>query len=181
MSLLAIAVALAMAAVLLRAGLGKVRHPGDLATTMVRLGVPRRTARHAAVAVVIAEFATAIALVFRPDAGLTQIAIVFLAVAFAAAGLRAIGLDERIACNCFGSGSGDLGLRQVVMLIPWMAAAAILRLGAPALAAQDGAAWFAAIAAGIAALEAAGVVRAMREGRDDRQSAEEMIPWLPSY
>jgi len=180
-NVLAIAAALMTAAVLLRAAVGKVRRPGDLAATMTHLGVPRVVTAPAAAVLISAELATAAALLFRPDAGLTQIAVVTLAAVFAAAGLRAMQLGEQVACNCFGAGSGALGLRQVLLLIPWAAAAAILRFGARAPSVQTGAAFFAAIALGIAALEGIGVIRGMREARDDRRSAEEMYEWLPSY
>lgn len=181
MNVLAIAAALTTAAVLLRAAVGKVRRPGDLAATMTRLGMPRIVAAPAAGALICAELATAAALLFRPDAGLTQLAVVILAALFAAAGLRATRMRERIACNCFGAGGGALGLRQVLLLIPWTAAAVILRLGARAPSAETGAAFFAVIAVGIAALEGVDVIRSMREARNDRRSAEEMYEWLPSY
>lgn len=181
MNVLAIAAALTTAAVLLRAVAGKVRRPGDLAATMTRLGVPRVAAVPAAVILISAELAAAAALLFRPDASLTQLAVVTLAAVFAAAGLRAMWIGERVACNCFGAGGGALGLRQVLLLIPWAAAAAILRAGARAPSAETGAAFFATIAVGIAALEAIDVIRSMRQARDDRRSAEEMYEWLPSY
>ena len=181
MNVLAIAAALTTAAVLLRAAVGKVRRPGDLTATMTHLGAPRVVAAPAAAVLISAELATAAALLFRPDAGLTQLAVVILAAVFAAAGLRAMRISEPVACNCFGAGGGALGLRQVLLLIPWTAAALILRFGARAPSAETGAAFFAAIAVGIAALEGMDVIRGMREARDDRRSAEEMYEWLPSY
>lgn len=180
MNVLAIAAALTTAAVLLRAAAGKVRRPGDLAATMTRLGVPHVVAVPAAVVLIAAELATAAALLFRPDAVLTQLAVMTLAIVFAAAGLRAMRISEPVACNCFGAG-GTLGLRQVLLLIPWTAAAVILRFGARAPSVETGAAYFAAIAIAIAALEGIGVIRNLREARDDRRSAEEMYEWLPSY
>lgn len=180
-SLLATVVAVTTAAVLLRAAVGKVRRPDDPASTMTRLGVPRKVATLAAAALIVAELAIAAAVLFRPDAALTQIAVVALGILFAAAGLRAMRLDEPVACNCFGSGGGDLGLLQVILLIPWTASAAILHYGAPSWPAERGAAWFAAAAFAVAALEAAGLIPAMLEARGDRRSAEEMYTWLPSY
>jgi len=176
-----IAAALAAAAVLLRAAIGKVRRPGDLASTIARLGMPRTIATPMAAAVIAAEFATASMLLFRPAAAATQLALLGLAVVFAAAALRAMWLGERIACNCFGTGSRPLGLRQVLMLIPWTAAAAILRAGAAPLSAEAGAALFAVTAAGVAAFEVTGVIRVLLESRGDRQAVQEMHPWLPSY
>jgi hypothetical protein len=180
-NVLAIAAALTTAAVLLRAAVGKARRPGDLVATITRLGAPRVAAVSAAALLISAELATAAALLFRPDAGLTQLSVVTLAVVFAAAGLRAMRIGEPVACNCFGAGGGALGLRQVLLLIPWTAAAAILRLGARAPSAQTGAIFFAAIAVAIAELEGMALLRSMREARDDRRSAEEMYEWLPSY
>ena len=181
MSQLAIAVALATAAVLLRAAVGKVRRPADLAATMTRLGVPRTIAAPMAAVVIAAEFATASALLFCPDAPAAQLALLILAVVFAAAGLRAMRLGERIACNCFGAGSGTLGLRQVLLLIPWTAAVVILHASMPSLSTQAGAALFAATAAVVATFEVTRVIGAMREGRSDRHAVKEMHPWLPSY
>jgi len=180
-SLLATVAALTTAAVLLRAFVGKVRRPGELASTMGRLGVPRQAAMPAAVALIGAELAVAVAVLFRPAAALTQAAIVALALIFAAAGLLAMRLEERVACNCFGAGGGDLGMRQVILLIPWTVPAAILHYGAPSMPAGRGAALFAAAALAVAALEAMALIPAMREGRGDRRSAEEMYEWLPSY
>jgi len=170
-----------MAAVLLRAFVGKVRRPGELVSTMTHLGVPRKIAMPAAVALIGVELAVAAAVLFRPADAVTQASVVALAVVFAVAGLLALRLGERVVCNCFGVGGGDLGLRQVILLIPWTAAAAILHYGAPSLSAERGAALFAVAALTIAALEAIGVISAMREGRGDRRSAEEMYEWLPSY
>jgi hypothetical protein len=179
--MLAIAAALTTAAVLLRAAAGKVRRPADLAPTMTRLGLPAAMAAPAAAVLIAAELAAALTLLFRPDAALTQLALTTLAAVFAAAGLRAMWIAEPVVCNCFGAGGGRLGLRQVLMLIPWTAAAAILHFGARPPAVETGAASFAAIAVAIAALEGVAVIRNMREARDDRRSAEEMYEWLPSY
>jgi hypothetical protein len=180
-SQLVIAAALGTAAVLLRAAIGKVRRPGDLAATIARLGMPRTLSAPAAAAVIAAEFAGAFLLLFRPAGAATQLALLGLAVVFAAAGLRAMRLGERIACNCFGTGSATLGSKQVLMLIPWAAVAAMLRAGATPLSGEAGAASFAVTAAGVAALEVTGVIRALLESRGDRHAVQEMHPWLPSY
>ncbi len=129
-----------------------------------------------------AELAVAAAVLFRPDAAVTHLAIAALAVTFAVAGLLALRRDEPIRCNCFGAGSGTLGKTQLLALVPWLAGAAVLRAGftePPAL--PIAATWLTAISLALAAMRLVAVRKAWVEARDDRRSAEEMYAWLPSY
>ena len=173
---------MAMAAVLLWAGLEKARNLTPTAATLQVLGFPRRLARPAAIFVTAAELTVAIAVLFSPDSALTHISIVLLAGLFALAGLIAMGLDERVRCSCFGpGGKGYLGAAQLIALIPWVAGAVILRLGTrdiPPLPVS--AAYFAATSLAIAAARGIRVWKASLEARGDRLSAREMYVWLQS-
>lgn len=181
MTLLAMAAAAVMAAVLLRAVSEKIRRPGELAATIGRLGVPERMALPAALAVTFAELAVAVLLLFRPDSIVVQLGVVSLAALFALAGLLALRSDEPIACGCFGAGSGPLGLRQVAWFFAWAGGAALLFVVRPVVSTVIGAALLASTALAITALRAIRLRAAMAEGRGDRQAAQEMYEWLPSY
>jgi hypothetical protein len=182
MSIISTAAALAIASVLLWAGLEKFRNLAATAATLRSLGVPRGFARPAALFMSGAEVVVAAAVLFRPDSALTQGSIVLLAGLFALAGLIAMTLDERVRCSCFGvGGKGYLGVNQLIALFPWLAGAALLRAGfrePPPL--PVGAAYFASTSLAIAALRAVSVCSAWREARGDRLSAREMYMWLRS-
>lgn len=182
MNLIPTAAGLAMAAVLLWAAVEKARNPAPTAATIHALGLPHRLAWPAAVFVTVAEIVVAVAVLFRPDAALTQAGIVLLAGLFALAGLIALRLDEPIHCSCFGAGgNGHLGVKQIIAFVPWLAGAAILRLGieeAPPL--PVGAACLATTSLAIAGVRGIGVWKSRLEARGDRQSAQEMYVWLRS-
>jgi hypothetical protein len=182
-ALLVTAARLVMAAVLLRAAIGKARDVRSMAATIRALGAPRATARPGAMLVMATEIVVALAVLFRPDATATQAGIVALAALFALAGLVALHRDEPIRCSCFGAGGdGYLGVTQLIAFVPWIAGAAILRFGvaaAPRL--PESAAWLAAASLAIAAERAAAVWKARSEARGDRRSAQETYAWLPSH
>jgi hypothetical protein len=180
-TVLAMAAAAVMAAVLLRAASEKIRRPGELAATIGRLGVPERMALPAALLVIFTELAVAVLLPFRPDSLLAPLGVVSLAALFALAGVLALRSDEPIACSCFGAGSGQLGLRQGLWFFAWAGGAALLFMVRPVVSTVTGAALLAATALAITALRAIGLRAAMTEGRGDRQAAQEMYEWLPSY
>jgi methylamine utilization protein MauE len=176
------AAALAMAGVLLWAGLEKFRDFAPAAATVGELGLPRVLAGPAALLVAAAEVGVGLALLFRPGATATHLGVVLLACHFALAGLLALRSGRQIRCHCFGAGGrGHLGKPQLVALVPWLAGAALLRLGAqqaPPLPA--GAAYFAAVSLFIAGVRGVAVRRALLEARGDRLSAQEMYRWLRS-
>lgn len=183
MTLIATAVALAMAAVLLWAGLEKARDIPSTAAMIRALGFPRRLAWPAALLVTVAEMSIALAVLFRPNSTSTHISIVLLAGLFALAGAIAMGLDEPVRCSCFGMGSKRyLGVTQLIAFFPWLAGAIFLRLGIQeTLPLSAGAAHFAATSLAIAAARGVGVWKARIEARGDRLSAQEMYKWLQSH
>jgi hypothetical protein len=180
-ALLAQIAAIAMATVLFRAALGKARNLGELAATIRSLGAPGPIGLPAALLVNVAEIIVAVALLFRPENSLTQFGVVGLAAVFAFAGVLALRRDEPIACNCFGTEGGYLGVRQLLLFVPWAGAAMVLHYGAPEVSPVRAAAFLAAIAGGLAAIRAVDILKALSEARGDRRSAEEMYEWLPSY
>jgi hypothetical protein len=179
---LATAAAVAMAAVLLHAAVEKAHDLGPMAATVRALGFPSAVARPVAFFVTAAEFAVALAILFRPEATATHAAIVALAAVFAVAGLLALRSDEPIHCSCFGSGGRPLGLPQLLAFAGWVAGAGFLRAGisvAPPL--SSGAAWFAATSLTLASMRAFAVWKAWREAHFDRHYAQEVHEWLPSH
>lgn len=172
-------VSLGMAAILLWAGLEKVRDMRSFASTIRALNIPHGAVEHLARLIVIAEIAVGLGLVFQPGMVWTQISVIVLALAFAAAGFLALRHDEPIRCNCFGSGPSDrLGVNQIIMLFPWIAGVSILHLGYSKQIAHDiGAVRLCAICLTLASWQSVMVWRAQREARGDRLSARMMNLW----
>lgn len=181
MALLAQIAGIAMATVLFRAALEKVRKPGQLAATIRSLGAPIPVALPAALIVTLAEFIVGVALLFRPENSLAQLGVVGLAAVFALAGILALRREEPIVCSCFGTEGGYLGVRQLLLFVPWAGAAMVLRYGAHEVPPEVAAAFLAAIAVGLATVRGNDILKALNEARGDRRSAEEMYEWLPSY
>jgi hypothetical protein len=173
-------VALAMATVLLWAGLEKARDQASVASTMARLGLRASSARPAAALLAAAEVATALGLIFRPGSIATVAGVVGLAGAFGIAGLIALRRNERIPCTCFGlHGDGSLGMSQVAAFPFWLGGAALLWLEGPARSPDlPPAALLALVGLTMAALRAVHAFRAAHEARGDRRSAREMLLWL---
>lgn len=174
--LLATFVALALSAVLLVAALEKARAPALTAATLRGLGVRHALALPVTRVLTLAELGTAMAVLFAPASTVTHAAIAALAVAFAVAGVMALRSDEPLRCSCFGAGGGDLGWRQIVALVPWLAGVAVLRSATPNV---DGALLFALVALLILAARSISLARAFVEAVGDRRSAQEMLHWLP--
>jgi hypothetical protein len=110
-------------AVLVWAGLEKIRAPSSLAATVRALGGPPRFATISALIVPIAELVTVILVVAGAPAYLPAALFAVLGTAFAAAGLRAIGSRTEIPCACFGVSERKLGWPQVAVLPLWLLAA----------------------------------------------------------
>ena len=174
---------LVMSGILLWAGLEKGRQIESIATTIRALGFGR-SAMALGVSLVGSEIALALGLVFAPEAWTVQLGVGALALVFAAAGGWALATGRQIRCNCFGSmGSRRLGATQLWLLIPWLCAIGVLHTMRSAVdepaSVDEGAARLAIVALALAAVRAAGVVRAWHAGRGDRLSAREMLVWLP--
>lgn len=173
-------VALAMACVLLWAGLEKARNLASVASAMAQLGVPASIAGAAAALLAAAEIAVALGLIFRPGSVATLAGVLGLAGAFAIAGLTAFRRNARIRCGCFGPyGEASLGMTQVAAFPLWLAGAALLWLeGASELPDARPASLLAAAGLIMAALRAVSALKAAQGARGDRRSAQEMLVWL---
>jgi hypothetical protein len=174
--------ALAMATVLLWAGLEKSRNLALIAATVKEIGFSSALAFPVALLIAIAEIAIALALLFRPDSTVTHASVVLLAGLFALVGLIAMRSGKQIRCHCFGArGNGQLGKSQLIALIGWLAGVALLRLGgleAPAF--SIAVVYLAATCLVIASVRAVAILKALLEARGDRVSAQEMYRWLQS-
>ena len=177
MRIAVMAVTLAMASVLVAAGLEKARHLAAFASTLRELGF-ERGARLAASAVIALEIAVAIAIIFQPRSMIAAGGVLALATLFAIAGVIAIRRGGRIGCGCFGPyAGGTLGKTQLFAFPLWVAGAALLRLNEDAPL-ESRLAAFAAVGLTLAALRVASALRAALQARGDRLSAKEMYVWL---
>lgn len=184
MAIAPISVAVGMAAILLWAGLEKFNNLPATASTLAALGIPARWADRASGLVPLSEVATALGVLFAPGSRCTLAGVLALGGAFALAGLVAVLRNERIRCNCFGSGAAGayLGPAQILALPAWAGAALILHYGVPERPPlATGALLFAAVALAITTLKAAALRQAVRDARGDRVSAQEMYLWLPRH
>jgi hypothetical protein len=184
MTVAAMSVAVAMAAILLWAGLEKFTNLPATASTVSALGIPAKWADRASGFVPLSEVAIALGVLFAPGSRWTLVGVVALGGAFALAGLVAVLRNERIRCNCFGSGVAGayLGPAQILALPAWIGAALILHYGVPkTLPIATGALLFAAVGLAITTLKAAALWQAVRDARGDRVSAQEMYIWLPRH
>lgn len=178
MNVLTVVASIAVAAVLLSAALAKLAEPRAIEETIRRLGFGG-IARGAALLLIAGETAVGAGLLFRPDAASTQLGLLVLAGAFAAAGIIALARREAIPCSCFGSAARPLGRQQLIAFVPLAATAALLRLfvhDAPPL--PTGAVLFACVSLAIAARAAASAALELRQSRSDRRSAQESYLWL---
>jgi uncharacterized membrane protein YphA (DoxX/SURF4 family) len=178
--MIVLAISMAMAGMLLWAGLEKLRDLKLISSSIRSLGVPSRGAGFVAALVALTEIGVGLGLVFEPDSSWTQTGVVTLAGMFALAGAVALRVDSPIPCSCFGSGGkGNLGSRQIVALGPWLIGAALVRLatqGPWSLA--EGAGRLVIVGLALAMLRAISVWRSLHEARGDRRSAQEMFAWL---
>ncbi len=179
MSILALATRVAMASILLWAGVEKARAPSTVVSVARRVGVPGGLARVGVAIVTVLELATGMALLLAPHAPATIAGVTVLALLFAAAGLAALRRGERIRCGCFGPQSdASLGAAQVAMLPLWIIGAAIVGMSEPSANDPQPSFLFAVVALTMAALRGGSALRSARLARADRRSAREMLIWL---
>lgn len=173
-SLLGAAAQVCLATVLAYSSLSKVPAFGAFGDVLRRLGAGRSAAPAAAL-VVAGELLAAVALLAAPAAAWPRLLVALLAAGFAAAGVRALLMRERVHCNCFGAGGGGaaLGVRQLVLLPGWLAAAAAAQAWAPHWSAEEGLAGLAALLLAFSARHLPQGVRAWRGLKDDRAAFAE--------
>ncbi|WP_368407026.1 MauE/DoxX family redox-associated membrane protein [Actinomadura sp. NAK00032] len=127
-----------------------------------------------AAAVIAGEAGTAALLLALPGTPWPRLLVVAFAAGFAAAGLRALTLRERIRCNCFGAGgAGTLGRRQLVLLPVWLAAAGLAQAQPPGWTAEEGLAGLAVLLAAFTGILLPAAARALRTLRGDRAAFAE--------
>lgn len=176
------AVALAMATVLLWAGLEKARDLASVASAIAQLGMRASRAGPVAAFLAAGEIGLALGLIFGPGSAVTLAGVLGLASVFAIAGATALLRGRRIRCSCFGPyGTGTLGMSQVAAFPLWLGGVALLWLEARGESpdAMWAASLLAAVALTMAALRAVSALKAARRARGDRRSAQEMLLWLP--
>ena len=180
MTILVLAVTLAMASALLWAGLEKAGRLFAVATTLHQLGVPERGGRVVAPLIVAAELSVAVGLFFRPWSVATLTGVLTLAAAFAISGLIALLHKQKIRCGCFGPhGGAHLGKNQLVAFPFWCAAVALVWWNGPMRSSDwPGAFGLAVVALTMATFRGVNSLRAAHEARGDRRSAQEMLVWL---
>jgi hypothetical protein len=161
----------AVAGVLLWAGLEKVRVHREFVSTLTALGTaPRWLRRTGAVAVPVAEVTVAFGLLFWPGNRLPQLGVALLATAFAAAGLLGLRAVQPIRCACFGYAGGTLGRRQLYAYPVWLAAATAIAATPPSWTAGTGTVVLAATVLAMAAVRGVSVERARRDAAATRRA-----------
>lgn len=168
---------LAMASVLLGAGLEKARHLRSFVSSLRELGLKRGVTLVAAGAIAL-ELIVSLAILFPPDSSIAAGGVVVLAISFAIAGIVAMRLPGTIRCHCFGAhGAGTLGKTQLYAFPFWIAGAALLWSQQPLPIA-----WrpvmFAAVGLTLATIRGWSAVHVALRARGDRRSAKEMYAWL---
>ncbi len=164
------------AAVLLWAGLEKVRASGGFDATLVALGVTSPVRPLLRVGVPVAEVVTGACLMVAPAAGWPRGMLVVLAVGFAGAGVLGLRAEEPVVCSCFGTvGRHVLGWRQLLTLPVWLLAAAILERRHPGWPPSEGLRNLAALVVLLGVLRVPAVVRGWQAARGDRLALMEGI------
>ncbi|MFJ2029147.1 MauE/DoxX family redox-associated membrane protein [Streptosporangium sp. NPDC087985] len=158
---------IALIAIFMVAALSKILTFRDLGRTIGRLGLTA-VAGNAAIAVIMAELLAVTGLAVLPAATWPRVLITLLAAAFAGAGIRALGIKEKIKCGCFGNGGAVLGWRQVLYLPLWLALAALAEAGAPGWNGEQGLAGLSALLLALVAWKLFAELRVWRPLREDR-------------
>jgi hypothetical protein len=169
--LIGVGATVAVAGVLLWAGLEKLRAHRDFLGTLTALGAaPEWLRRTGAVGVPAVEISVAWGLLLWPGNRLPQVGVVMLAAAFAVAGLLGLRAAQPIRCACFGISGGSLGRRQLYALPLWIVAAVAVAAAPPDWTAGTGTMVLAATVLAMAAVRAVAVERARREAAATRRA-----------
>jgi hypothetical protein len=163
-----------LAGVLTFAALAKTLALREVVGTLESLGARRVSALPAAAGVAAAELAAGVSLLVAPAQPWPRVLVVALAVAFAAAGLRAVLTQQHIACNCFGNLRREiLGWRQVALLPCWLALTATAQAHPPAWGPRQGLLGLAVLLAGLACARLPRELRLWHRLRGNRLAIEE--------
>ncbi|MFI6323374.1 MauE/DoxX family redox-associated membrane protein [Nonomuraea sp. NPDC050556] len=157
----------ALVAIFLVAALSKILTHRDLTQTIAKLG-PGAAARPATLLVIGAELLAVVGLTVLPGQTWPRVLIALLALCFAGAGIRALGVKEKIRCGCFGGGRAVLGWRQVMYLPLWLGLAALAEYASPAWSVDEGLAGLAGLLLVLVAWKLLAEVRLWRVLRGDR-------------
>lgn len=170
----------AVAGVLLWAGLEKLRVHRDFLDTLTALGdAPLWLRRAGAVTVPVAEVAVAVGLLLRPGERLPQLGVVLLAAAFAVAGLLGLRAARPVRCACFGISGARLGRRQLYAFPVWFVAVAAIATAPPSWTAGTGATVLAGTVLAMGAVRAVAVERARRDAVGSRLALADGIGHPP--
>lgn len=157
----------ALIAIFLIAALSKILTHRDLTQTISKLGLGT-LARPATLLVIGAESLAVAGLTVLPGQTWPRALVALLALSFAGAGIRALGVKEKIRCGCFGGGRAVLGWRQVMYLPLWLGLAALAEYAPPAWNADEGLAGLASLLLALVAWKLLAEVRLWRVLRGDR-------------
>lgn len=193
MTTIVLGLRVALAAVFLTAGVGKMLDLDGSERAVRDFGVPGKAAKFVATSLPLAELAAAFALIFRPSARWGAVLALLLLGAFITGIVRALARGEEPECHCFGqihsAPAGRLTLARNVVLAAFAGVVAGYGSG-PAVDTWVGArsaAELAAVALGIAAVAAAIYALSLRStvqrlNRDldvARRAAFAGLPGLP--
>lgn len=168
--------------VFLVAGVSKLRAVSDLRLTLARLGVGRTS--FFAAALIVSELGTVAGLAVRPAAAWPRFMVAVLALAFTAAGVRALRSKREVTCACFGTlRGGALGWRQIGLLPLWLSLAAIAQWHPPSWAPETGLLGLASLMLVMAGREILHAAPTFVRLRGDRVAVAESVsatPWSDS-
>jgi hypothetical protein len=168
-------IVLVTSAVLLWAGLEKLRAGPEFGETLTALGVPAPLVRVLQPAVPLGEVLAAAGLVVTPSALWPRLSVLVLAVGFAAAGIVGLQADEPVRCSCFGAGTHrTLGWYQLAALPVWLLAVGGVAVARPNWSVQAGVRDLAGL------ILAMGLVRAMTLVRLRRTTEADRLAFRPA-
>jgi hypothetical protein len=162
-------IVLVVSAILLWAGLEKIRAGQEFAGTLSALGMPAVLVRVIRPATPIAEVLAAVGLVVTPSAPWPRLTVLVLAVSFAGAGIVGLRAEEPVRCSCFGTTAHrTLGWFQLAALPAWLLAVGGVTATRPSWSVHDGIRDLVGLILALGAVRATTLVRLRRLTEADR-------------
>lgn len=173
MLIVSLLLSLLLSGLLLGAALEKLRMRARFAQTLADLGFRGQPGRLLVIGVPAVEAMTAAGLLLVPGATWPRVAVGALGAAFGVAGVIALRVQRPVTCSCLGAGQGTLGLRQILLLPAWLAAALLLHLQDSGWSTLLGLQYLAAVTVILAVVRSATVAKAALRARGNRQAIDE--------
>lgn len=175
-------IVLVIGAILLWAGLEKIRAGQEFAGTLAALGVPAVLVRVLKPAVPLAEVLAAVGLVVTPSAPWPRLTVLILAMSFAGAGISGLRADEPVRCSCFGTATRrTLGWFQLAALPAWLLAVGGVAVTGPSWSVHEGIRDLVGLILALGAVRATTIVRLRRMTEADRLAFRPAAEPMPIF